>query len=168
MERGQESGGRKDLYGAIDKISEKTKDRQVDRVAFAASQRKADGEVKSRRVGGATYQCRRVRASRRQRWPCAGLIEAAAGRSEKSMAHRLAAELLELPKSRRAVRKREDTHRMADANKASRIPLVAGPKNLSMAQRRRCRRISRGIASVSHDPMSANRNIEYFCAHRRR
>ncbi|MDH5274728.1 MAG: 30S ribosomal protein S7, partial [Gammaproteobacteria bacterium] len=77
-------------------------------------------EVKSRRVGGATYQVPiEVRAQRRQTLAMRWVIEAATARSEKSMAQRLASELLEASENRgAAVRKREDTHRMADANKA--------------------------------------------------
>jgi small subunit ribosomal protein S7 len=77
-------------------------------------------EVKSRRVGGATYQVPvEVRSNRRQTLAMRWVIEAATARSEKSMAHRLAAELLEASENRgAAVRKREDTHRMAEANKA--------------------------------------------------
>ena len=72
------------------------------------------------RVGGATYQVPvEVRANRRQTLAMRWVIEAATARSEKSMAHRLAAELMEAAENRgAAVRKREDTHRMADANKA--------------------------------------------------
>jgi small subunit ribosomal protein S7 len=77
-------------------------------------------EVKSRRVGGATYQVPvEVRANRRQTLAMRWVIEAATDRSEKSMAQRLAAELMEAAENRgAAVRKREDTHRMADANRA--------------------------------------------------
>ena len=77
-------------------------------------------EVKSRRVGGATYQVPvEVRATRRQTLAMRWVIEAARERSEKSMAARLAHELMEAAENRgAAVRKREDTHRMAEANKA--------------------------------------------------
>src|SRR5919108_670566 len=77
-------------------------------------------EVKSRRVGGATYQVPvEVRAARRQTLAMRWLIEAARERSEKSMAFRLAHELMDAAENRgAAVRKREDTHRMAEANKA--------------------------------------------------
>ena len=77
-------------------------------------------EVKSRRVGGATYQVPvEVRSARRQTLAMRWLIEAARARSEKSMAFRLAAELMDAAENRgAAVRKREDTHRMAEANKA--------------------------------------------------
>jgi small subunit ribosomal protein S7 len=123
MERGKKSVAEKILYGAIDKMSDKTgkdADKAIELLAQALDNVKPTVEVKSRRVGGATYQVPvEVRASRRQTLAMRWLIEAAAARSEKSMAQRLAAELLEAAENRgSAVRKREDTHRMADANKA--------------------------------------------------
>ena len=77
-------------------------------------------EVRSRRVGGATYQVPvEVRPSRRQTLAMRWVIEAARGRTEKSMAYRIAHELMDAAENRGgAVRKREDTHRMAEANKA--------------------------------------------------
>ena len=77
-------------------------------------------EVKSRRVGGATYQVPvEVRSSRRQTLAMRWVIEAARARTEKSMAFRIAHELMDAAENRGgAVRKREDTHRMADANRA--------------------------------------------------
>jgi len=77
-------------------------------------------EVRSRRVGGATYQVPvEVRPQRRQTLAMRWVIDAAKGRGEKSMAHRLANELLDASENRgTAVKKREDTHRMAEANKA--------------------------------------------------
>jgi len=77
-------------------------------------------EVKSRRVGGATYQVPvEVRPVRRQTLAMRWVIDAARKRSEKSMAQRLASELMEAADNRgTAVKKREDTHRMAEANKA--------------------------------------------------
>ena len=77
-------------------------------------------EVKSRRVGGATYQVPvDVRPSRRQALAMRWLVDSARGRSEKSMAARLAGELVDASDGRgSAVRRREETHRMADANKA--------------------------------------------------
>ena len=77
-------------------------------------------EVKSRRVGGATYQVPvEVRPARRQTLAMRWVIDAARRRGEKSMAHRLAHELLEAADNRgTAVKKKEDTHRMAEANKA--------------------------------------------------
>jgi small subunit ribosomal protein S7 len=123
MERGKKSAAEKIVYGAIDRIGEKGG--RVGAEAIAVLQQALDNvkpvvEVKSRRVGGATYQVPvEVRANRRQTLAMRWVIEAASARSEKSMAHRLAAELLEASENRgAAVRKREDTHRMADANKA--------------------------------------------------
>jgi small subunit ribosomal protein S7 len=123
MERGKKSVAEKILYGAIDKMSDKVgkdADKAIELLAQALDNVKPTVEVKSRRVGGATYQVPvEVRASRRQTLAMRWVIEAASGRSEKSMAQRLAAELLEAAENRgSAVRKREDTHRMADANKA--------------------------------------------------
>ena len=122
MERGKKSVAEKILYGALDKISEKTKDadKSIELLSQALDNVKPTVEVKSRRVGGATYQVPvEVRASRRQTLAMRWLIEAASGRSEKSMSHRLAAELMDAAENRgTAVRKREDTHRMADANRA--------------------------------------------------
>ncbi|HEY6620510.1 MAG TPA: 30S ribosomal protein S7 [Steroidobacteraceae bacterium] len=124
MERGKKSAAEKIVYGAIDRISEK-KSGAAGVEAIAVLQQALDNvkpvvEVKSRRVGGATYQVPvEVRANRRQTLAMRWVIEAATARSEKSMAHRLAAELMEAAENRgAAVRKREDTHRMADANKA--------------------------------------------------
>ncbi len=123
MEDGKKSAAEKILYGAIDRIAERT-DRQgeaaLELIGQALENVKPAVEVKSRRVGGATYQVPvEVRASRRQTLAMRWLIDAARARSEKSMAHRLANELMEAAENRgAAVRKREDTHRMADANKA--------------------------------------------------
>ena len=123
MERGKKSVAETIVYGAIDRIAERT-DKPADQ-ALAVLQTALDNvkpavEVKSRRVGGATYQVPvEVRTSRRQTLAMRWVIEAARARSEKSMAMRLAHELLEAAENRgAAVRKREDTHRMAEANKA--------------------------------------------------
>jgi small subunit ribosomal protein S7 len=123
MEDGKKSAAERILYGAIDRISEKTGrqgDAALELVTQALDNVKPAVEVKSRRVGGATYQVPvEVRATRRQTLAMRWIIEAARSRSEKSMAHRLANELMEAAENRgAAVRKREDTHRMADANKA--------------------------------------------------
>jgi small subunit ribosomal protein S7 len=123
MEDGKKSAAERILYGAIDRISEKT-GRQggdaLELVTQALDNVKPAVEVKSRRVGGATYQVPvEVRTTRRQTLAMRWIIDAARSRSEKSMAHRLANELMEAAENRgAAVRKREDTHRMADANKA--------------------------------------------------
>ncbi len=123
MERGKKSVAERIVYGAIDRMAEKTgrpADQAIDLLTQALDNVKPMVEVKSRRVGGATYQVPvEVRASRRQTLAMRWVIDAAAARSEKSMSQRLASELLEASENRgAAVRKREDTHRMADANKA--------------------------------------------------
>jgi len=123
MQDGKKSAAEHILYGAIERISEKTGKQGADAIELlstALDNVKPAVEVKSRRVGGATYQVPvEVRTSRRQTLAMRWVIEAAQARSEKSMSQRLAAELLEASENRgAAVRKREDTHRMADANKA--------------------------------------------------
>jgi small subunit ribosomal protein S7 len=123
MERGKKSVAETIVYGAIDRIAERTSrpaDQALQVLQTALDNVKPAVEVKSRRVGGATYQVPvEVRASRRQTLAMRWVIEAARARSEKSMAMRLAHELLEASENRgSAVRKREDTHRMAEANKA--------------------------------------------------
>ena len=123
MKDGKKSAAERILYGAIARISEKTGKQGQDAIGLlsaALDNVKPVVEVKSRRVGGATYQVPiEVRATRRQTLAMRWVIEAARARSEKSMAHRLANELLDASENRgAAVRKREDTHRMAEANKA--------------------------------------------------
>ncbi len=123
MERGKKSVAERIVYGAIAKIADKTgrpSDQALDVLTLALDNVKPMVEVKSRRVGGATYQVPvEVRATRRQTLAMRWVIEAAQARSEKSMSQRLASELLEASENRgAAVRKREDTHRMAEANKA--------------------------------------------------
>jgi len=123
MESGKKSVAEQIVYGAIDRISERTgrqPEHAIELLNQALDNVKPMVEVKSRRVGGATYQVPiEVRSTRRQTLAMRWLIDAAAARSEKSMSQRLAAELLEASENRgAAVRKREDTHRMADANKA--------------------------------------------------
>ena len=123
MESGKKSAAERIMYGAIDRIGEKTGrqgDAALEVLTVALENVKPAVEVKSRRVGGATYQVPvEVRTQRRQTLAMRWLIEAARARSEKSMAHRLAHELMDAAENRgSAVRKREDTHRMADANKA--------------------------------------------------
>jgi small subunit ribosomal protein S7 len=123
MKRGKKSVAEQILYGALERISEKTgkpDDQAILVLQQALENVKPVVEVKSRRVGGATYQVPvEVRASRRQTLAMRWMIEAARERSEKSMAHRLAHELMDAAENRgSAVRKREDTHRMAEANKA--------------------------------------------------
>ncbi|MBV6416080.1 MAG: 30S ribosomal protein S7 [Steroidobacteraceae bacterium] len=123
MESGKKSAAERIIYGAIDRIGEKTGRQGGDALELlsqALDNVKPVVEVKSRRVGGATYQVPvEVRAARRQTLAMRWVIEAARERSEKSMSARLAHELMEAAENRgAAVRKREDTHRMAEANKA--------------------------------------------------
>ena len=123
MERGKKSVAERIVYGALDRIAERTgrqPDQAIELLTLALDNVKPMVEVKSRRVGGATYQVPiEVRSQRRQTLAMRWVIEAASARSEKSMSQRLASELLEASENRgAAVRKREDTHRMADANKA--------------------------------------------------
>jgi small subunit ribosomal protein S7 len=123
MKRGKKSAAEHIVYGALERIAEKTGKPDIEAVQLlqlALDNVKPVVEVKSRRVGGATYQVPvEVRSSRRQTLAMRWVIEAARDRSEKSMAHRLAHELMDAAENRgSAVRKREDTHRMAEANKA--------------------------------------------------
>jgi small subunit ribosomal protein S7 len=123
MKSGKKSAAEKIVYGALDRISErvgKDQGRAVELLGQALENIKPAVEVKSRRVGGATYQVPvEVRAARRETLAMRWAIEAARDRSEKSMAMRLAHELIDAAENRgAAVKKREDTHRMADANRA--------------------------------------------------
>jgi small subunit ribosomal protein S7 len=123
MKNGKKSAAEHIIYGALDRIGEKTGKKgpeAIEVLSQALDNVKPVVEVKSRRVGGATYQVPvEVRASRRQTLAMRWVIEAARARSEKSMAFRLAHELMDAAENRgAAVRKREDTHRMAEANKA--------------------------------------------------
>ncbi len=123
MNDGKKSVAERIIYGALDRISEKNTNAEaqpIEVLELALDNVKPVVEVKSRRVGGATYQVPiEVRMSRRQTLAMRWLIDAARKRSEKSMAHRLAHELLDAADNRgTAVKKKEDTHRMAEANKA--------------------------------------------------
>ncbi|NOX70892.1 MAG: 30S ribosomal protein S7 [Gammaproteobacteria bacterium] len=123
MNDGKKSVAERIIYGALDRISEKNTNAEAQPIEVleqALDNVKPVVEVKSRRVGGATYQVPiEVRVSRRQTLAMRWLIDAARKRSEKSMAHRLAHELLDAADNRgTAVKKKEDTHRMAEANKA--------------------------------------------------
>ena len=123
MKSGKKSAAERIIYGALDRISEKTGKpgaEAIDVLATALDNVKPVVEVKSRRVGGATYQVPvEVRSQRRQTLAMRWVIESARARSEKSMSFRLAHELMDASENRgAAVRKREDTHRMAEANKA--------------------------------------------------
>ena len=108
------------LYGALNKVAEKTQDDPMKTFKKAIENVKPALEVKSRRVGGSTYQVPvEVRPDRRTALSMRWLIGAARRRAEKSMSERLAGELLDAANNRgTAVKKREDTHKMAEANKA--------------------------------------------------
>jgi small subunit ribosomal protein S7 len=123
MKSGKKSVAEKIVYGALDRIAERTThdmSRAIELLGQALDNIKPAVEVKSRRVGGATYQVPvEVRSARRETLAMRWAIDAARSRSEKSMAMRLAHELMDAADNRgAAVKKREDTHRMADANKA--------------------------------------------------
>ena len=123
MKSGKKAVAERILYGAIDRIGEKTGKQGTEAIELlgtALDNVKPVVEVKSRRVGGATYQVPvEVRSARRQTLAMRWVIEAARARSEKSMAFRLAHELMDAAENRgAAVKKREETHRMAEANKA--------------------------------------------------
>ncbi len=120
MVDGKKSVAEKIVYDALDQISEKTKGDALEILNKALENVSPRVEVKSRRVGGATYQVPvEVRPVRRTTLAMRWMMDAARKRGEKSMARRLAGEIMEASESRgSAVKKREDTHRMADANKA--------------------------------------------------
>ncbi len=120
MKDGKKSVAESIMYGALDQVASKKGADPVDLLGRAMENVRPLVEVKSRRVGGATYQVPvEVRPARRNSLAMRWLIDASGKRSEKSMALRLAGELMDASDSRgSAVKKREDTHRMAEANKA--------------------------------------------------
>jgi len=120
LRRGKKSTAERIFYGAIDLIAERTKDDPLKVFEKALEQVKPLVEVKSRRVGGSTYQVPvEIRPDRRNALSIRWLINYAQGRGEKGMQAKLAGELMDAAQGRGAsVKKREDTHRMAEANKA--------------------------------------------------
>ena len=120
MRNGKKSTAERIMYYALDNISQKSNADSVELLERALENVRPMVEVKSRRVGGATYQVPvEVRASRRNTLAMRWVIDAAQKRGEKTMAQKLAGELLDASENRgTAVKKREDTHRMAEANKA--------------------------------------------------
>jgi len=120
MRQGKKSVAEQSFYGAMRLIEERTKGDPQRVFKQALDNVRPAVETKSRRVGGATYQVPvEVRAERRTSLAFRWIIGFSRGRPEKTMADRLAAELLEAASNRGAsVKKREDTHKMADANKA--------------------------------------------------
>ncbi len=117
---GKKSVAEKILYGALDTIRERGKSDPVAVFNEALENVSPGVEVKSRRVGGATYQVPvEVRPNRQMALAMRWLVDAARKRNEKSMTARLAGELMDASDARgSAVKKREDTHKMAEANKA--------------------------------------------------
>ncbi|HBS27215.1 MAG TPA: 30S ribosomal protein S7 [Gammaproteobacteria bacterium] len=120
MKDGKKSTAERILYGAIDIIEEKQKSDGMEVLTKALENVSPSVEVKSRRVGGATYQVPvEVRPVRQKALAMRWLADAARKRGEKTMRQKLAGELMDASESRgSAVKKREDTHRMAEANKA--------------------------------------------------
>jgi len=120
MREGKKSVAEKIVYGALDRIQQRTRRDPLPIFHEAIENVKPSLEVRSRRVGGATYQVPvEVRPERRQTLAIRWIIQAARNRSERSMQERLANELMDAANNRgAAVKKREDTHRMAEANRA--------------------------------------------------
>lgn len=120
MESGKKSVAEGIVYGALDAIEKKGHGEPLDVLSRALENVQPRVEVKSRRVGGATYQVPvEVRPSRRMALAMRWLIEASRKRNERTMSSKLAGELMDAFENRgSAAKKREDTHRMAEANKA--------------------------------------------------
>jgi small subunit ribosomal protein S7 len=120
MHAGKKSAAETIVYGALDIIENKTKQSPLAVFQQALDNVMPAIEVRSRRVGGATYQVPvEVRTVRRQALGIRWIISAARDRNEKTMTERLSAELLDASNNRgNAVKKREDTHKMAEANRA--------------------------------------------------
>ena len=120
MRSGKKSIAEKIVYGALDQIGNRKKADSLEVFIQALDNVKPVVEVKSRRVGGATYQIPiEVRAERSMTLAMRWLVDAAKKRGEKSMGLRLAGEILDASENKgTAIKKREDTHKMAEANKA--------------------------------------------------
>lgn len=120
MQSGKKAVAERIVYGALDKIAERGKGSPLELFEKALDNLRPIVEVKSRRVGGSTYQVPvEVRAARRTTLAMRWLTDAARKRNEKTMGLRLAGEILEAVENKgTAVKKREDVHRMAEANKA--------------------------------------------------
>ncbi len=117
---GKKSVAERIVYGALERMEEKTRQDPLAMFHQALENVMPQVEVRSRRVGGATYQMPvEVRPSRRQALAIRWMIAAARGRNENTMVERLSGELMDAANNRgAAVKKREDTHRMAEANRA--------------------------------------------------
>jgi small subunit ribosomal protein S7 len=120
MYEGKKSAAETIVYGALETVEQKMKRPSIEAFHDALSNVAPSIEVRSRRVGGATYQVPvEVRPERRQALAIRWLVGAARARNENTMQERLAGELIDASNNRgNAVKKREDTHRMAEANRA--------------------------------------------------
>ena len=120
MQQGKKSAAERIVYCALDQMEQKVKQNPIELFHQALQNVMPALEVRSRRVGGATYQVPvEVRLDRRQALAIRWIIAAARGRNENTMVERLSGELLDAVNNRgSAVKKREDTHRMAEANRA--------------------------------------------------
>jgi small subunit ribosomal protein S7 len=120
MYEGKKSAAERIVYSALTRIEQRAKRDAIQLFHEALDNVKPAIEVRSRRVGGATYQVPvEVRSERRQALAIRWIITAARGRNENTMEERLSGELLDAANNRgTAVKKREDTHRMAEANRA--------------------------------------------------
>ncbi len=120
MYDGKKSVAERIVYGALDAIEQRVKTDPVQLFHDALGNVMPQVEVRSRRVGGATYQVPvEVRSERRQALAIRWMLTAARGRNERTMVERLSGELMDAANNRgSAVKKREDTHRMAEANRA--------------------------------------------------
>jgi small subunit ribosomal protein S7 len=120
MYDGKKSNAETIVYNALDIVATKSKQEPLEVFKAALENVMPAVEVRSRRVGGATYQVPvEVRAERRQALGLRWIINAARGRNDKTMVDKLSAELLDASNNRgNAVKKREDTHKMAEANRA--------------------------------------------------
>ena len=120
MKDGKKSVAEKIVYGAFDQITKNSKDDPLEVFMKALEEVSPVVEVKSRRVGGANYQVPvEIRPARRQALAMRWLVNSARSRNEKTMTLKLANELLDASEGKgEAVKKREDTHRMAEANRA--------------------------------------------------
>ncbi len=120
MKEGKKSTAERIVYGALDSMEKKAKSDPLAMFHAALENVMPAVEVRSRRVGGATYQVPvEVRAERRQALAIRWIINAARSRNENTMVDRLSGELMDASQNRgSAVKKREDTHKMADANRA--------------------------------------------------
>ena len=120
MYDGKKSAAERIVYGALNRVEEKLKRAPIEAFHEAVENVKPSVEVRSRRVGGATYQVPvEVRPQRREALALRWIISASRGRNENTMEERLAAELMDAVGERgNAVKKKDDTHKMAEANKA--------------------------------------------------